>query len=179
MISLAGIVTWKALSVAGDEMDKNIVQYTRDMFNVLLGQRVAENVKKRVGTAIEMEESMEMEMRGRDLLSGLPKEVIITDKQVREAVQKSVSTIVENIKSALESTPPELVADIYERGIVLTGGGALLRGLDTLIAQKAEVPVRVAEDPITAVVRGAGALLEDDDLLHDVSLPLSSQDEIR
>lgn len=179
VISLAGIVTWKALSVAGDEMDKNIVQYTRDMFNVLLGQRVAENVKKRVGTAIEMEESIEMEMRGRDLLSGLPKEVIITDEQVREAVQKSVSTIVENIKSALESTPPELVADIYERGIVLTGGGALLRGLDTLIAQKAEVPVRVAEDPITAVVRGAGALLEDDELLHDVSLPLSSQDEIR
>jgi rod shape-determining protein MreB len=179
VISLAGIVTWKSLSVAGDEMDKNIVQYSRDMFNLLLGQRVAEKVKKRVGTAIELDEPMEMEMRGRDLLSGLPKEVIITDKQVREAVQKSVSTIVENIKSALESTPPELVADIYERGIVLTGGGSLLRGLDTLIARKAEVPVRVAEDPITSVVRGAGALLEDDDLLHDVSLPLSSQDEIR
>jgi rod shape-determining protein MreB len=179
VISLAGIVTWKSLSVAGDEMDKNIVQYSRDMFNLLLGQRVAEKVKKRVGTAIELDEPMEMEMRGRDLLSGLPKEVIITDKQVREAVQKSVSTIVENIKSALESTPPELVADIYERGIVLTGGGSLLRGLDTLIARKAEVPVRVAEDPITSVVRGAGALLGDDDLLHDVSLPLSSQDEIR
>jgi rod shape-determining protein MreB len=175
VMSLAGVVTWKSLPIAGDELNKNIIQYARDVFNLLLGERVAERVKIRVGTAVEQEEILEMEMRGRDLLSGLPKEIIVNDAQIREAMQRSITTIVENIKATLETTPPELVADIYERGIVLTGGGALLKGLAHLVAREAAIPVRVAEDPSTAVVRGAGMLLENEMLLKDIALPSASQ----
>ena len=132
----------------------------------------------RIGTAMEPEEPLEIEMRGRDLLSGLPKEIIINDTQVREAIHRSVRTIVESVKATLEQTPPELVADIYERGIVLTGGGALLRGLDKLISRQAAIPVRVAEDPLTCVVRGAGLLLEDPQLLKDITLPSASEGSI-
>lgn len=171
VISLGGVVTWKSLTIAGEEMNKNIIQYARDVFNLLLGERVAEQVKMRIGSAIEQTEPLTMEMRGRDLLTGLPKEIIVTDTQIREALRRSVSTIVENVKATLEMTPPELVADIYERGIVLTGGGSLLKGLDVLISRQAEIPVRVADDPLTAVVRGAGALLEDENLLRDITLP--------
>ncbi|MBI4257185.1 rod shape-determining protein [Candidatus Uhrbacteria bacterium] len=178
VMSLAGIVTWKSLDVAGEEMNKNIIQYARDSFNLLLGERVAERIKMRIGSAVEPEESMEIEMRGRDLLTGLPKEIMINDSQVREAIQRSVRTIVESIKATLETTPPELVADIYERGIVLTGGGSLLRGMDTLISRQAAIPVRVADDPLTCVVRGAGLLLEDPLLLKDISLPSATEGSI-
>lgn len=178
VMSLAGVVTWKSLAIAGDEMNKNIMQYARDVFNLHLGERVSEKVKIRIGTAITQEEPLEMEMRGRDLLSGLPKEIIVNDTQMREALQRSVTTIVENIKATLETTPPELVADIYERGIVLTGGGALLRGLDILVSREAAIPVRIAEDPLTAVVRGAGMLLENELLLKDIALPSSHQSGI-
>jgi len=140
-----------------------------------LGERVSERVKIRVGTAVEQEEILEMEMRGRDLLSGLPKEIIVNDAQIREAMQRSITTITENVKATLETTPPELVADIYERGIVLTGGGALLKGMAELVAREAAIPVRVAEDPSTAVVRGAGMLLENEMLLKDIALPSASQ----
>jgi len=119
---------------------------------------------------------MQIEMRGRDLVSGLPKEIIVNDSQIREALQRSVMTIIENIKATIEITPPELVADIYERGIVLVGGGSLLKGLDSLISEKVQIPVRVAEDPTTCAVRGAGALLEDMTLLHDIALPSSRED---
>lgn len=173
VISLSGVVTWKSLPIAGDELSRNITQYARDVFGLLLGERGADNVKIKIGTAIAMD-PLTMEMRGRDLVSGLPKEIVITDAQVREAMQRSVTTIVENIKATLETTPPELVADIYERGIVLTGGGSLLRGLDELVSREAEIPVRVADDPITCAVRGAGALLERPELLKDVSLPSTS-----
>ncbi len=132
----------------------------------------------RMGSAMELDEPMEMEMRGRDLLSGLPKEIIVTDSQVREALARCVRAIVENVKATLEMTPPELVADIYERGVVLTGGGALLRGMDTLISRQASVPVRVADDPLTCVVRGAGMLLENEALLKDISLPSASEGSI-
>jgi len=178
VMSLAGVVTWKSLDTAGDEMNKNIIQYTRDTFNLLLGERVAERLKIRIGTAMEPEAPLEMEMRGRDLLSGLPKELIVTDTQIREALEHSVATILENIKATLEVTPPELVADIYERGIVLTGGGALLRGLDTLIARETSIPVRVADDPTTVVVRGAGALLDNEALLKDIALPSAHQSDL-
>lgn len=178
VMSLAGVVTWKSLDVAGEEMNKNIIQYARDNFNLLLGERIAERLKMRIGSAIEPEESMEIEMRGRDLLTGLPKEIIINDSQIREALARSVRTIVENIKATLETTPPELVADIYERGIVLTGGGALLRGMDTIISRQAAIPVRVADDPLTCVVRGAGLLLEDSQLLKDISLPSATEGSI-
>lgn len=171
VMSLAGIVTWRSMYIAGEEMNKNIIQYARESFNLLLGERVAERIKIRIGSAIEQEDKLEIEMRGRDLLSGLPKEIIITDSQVRDAISRSVRHIVDNVKATLETTPPELVADIYERGIILTGGGALLRGLDTLISKQAAIPVRVADDPLTSVVRGAGILLDDEELLKEISLP--------
>lgn len=177
VMSLSGVVTWKSLKTAGDEMNKNIIQYARDVFNLLLGERNAEQVKIRIGNAVEPEEPMQLEMRGRDLLSGLPKEIIVSDSQIREALHRSISTIIENIKATIETTPPELVADIYERGIVMTGGGSLLRGLDKLVSREAEIPVRVAEDPLTCVVRGAGALLENEELLRDIALP-SATDSI-
>lgn len=179
VISLGGVVTWKSLPVAGDELNRNIIQYARDMFNLLLGEKNAEQVKIRIGTAVPQEEPLEIEMRGRDLITGLPKEIIVNDTQIREAMYRSIMFISENIKATLEITPPELIADIYERGIVLTGGGALLKGLDTLISRQAQIPVRVAEDPITCAVRGAGALLENMDMLRDVCLPSASKDDIR
>lgn len=178
VMSLAGIVTWKSLEVAGDELNKNIIQYARDMFNLLLGERVAERIKMRIGTAVEQKDPLEMEMRGRDLLTGLPKEIIVNDRQIREATERSIRQIIENIKATLETTPPELVADIYERGIVLTGGGALLRGLDTLISRQAAIPVRIADDPLTSVVRGAGFLLDNEALLKDISLPSATEGNI-
>ncbi len=178
VMSLAGIVTWKSLNIAGEEMNKNIVQYARDHYNLLLGERVAERIKMRIGSVIAQDEPLEFEMRGRDLLSGLPKEIIITDVHIREAIERSVRIIVENIKATLEATPPELVADIYERGIVLTGGGALLRGIDTLISRQAAIPVRIADDPLTSVVRGAGLLLDNEDLLKDISLPSANEGSV-
>ncbi len=177
VISLSGVVTWKSLTVAGDEMTKNISQYARNVFNLLVGERVAEMVKCRIGSAIELDEPVEIEMRGRDLITGLPSQVYINDGQIREALHKSIRTIIDNIKATLEVTPPELVADIYERGIVLAGGGSLLKGFDQLISKEADIPVRLAEDPITAVVRGTGALLDDPDLLRDVTLPSTSDEQ--
>lgn len=171
VISLSGIVTWKSLTVAGDEMTKNIMQYARDVFNLLIGDRVAELVKWRIGSTVDTGDRLEMEMRGRDLVTGLPRQVIVNEGQVREAIYKSVRMLIENIKSTIEMTPPELVADIYERGIVLTGGGGLLRGIDRSIAKEADIPVRVAEDPMNATVRGAGMLLSNETLLRDIALP--------
>lgn len=173
VISLSGVVTWKSLPIAGEELNKNIVQYARDTFNLLLGEHAAEQIKAIIGSATELEAPLEIEMRGRDLLSGLPKEILVNDTQIREAIHRSVRVIVDNIKLTLEQTPPELVADIYERGIVLTGGTALLKGLDKVIAETAEVPVRIADDPLTAVVRGNGMLLEGDDLLKIIAIPSS------
>lgn len=176
VISLSGVVTWKSLPVAGDELNKNIVQYARDTFNLLLGERVAEQIKIKIGTAMDMHEPLEIEMRGRDLLTGLPKEIIVNDAQIREAMSRSINLIIENIKATLEVTPPELVADIYERGLVLAGGGALLRGLDQLISEEADVPVRIADDPLTCVARGTGMLLDNPELLREVALPATSEE---
>jgi rod shape-determining protein MreB len=176
VVALGGIVTWKSLTVAGDEMTKNIMQYARDVFNLLVGERVSEEVKWRVGSSLDMGAPVEMEMRGRYLINGLPKQVIVNDGQIREALYRSVQMIVENIKATIEMTPPEIVADIYERGIVLTGGGALLRGLDRTIARETDIPVRIADDPMTATVRGTGALLAHENLLKDISLPSTSID---
>ncbi|MEA3272930.1 MAG: rod shape-determining protein [Patescibacteria group bacterium] len=175
VISLSGVVTWKSLPIAGDEMNKYIVQHARDMFNLILGEGVAENIKIKIGSAFELEEPLEMEMRGRDLMTGLPKEIIVKDAQIREALSRGVRTIIENIKTVLEATPPELIADIYERGIVLTGGGTLLKGLDKAVSEATKIPARVADDPLTCVVRGAGALLEKDELLETVSLPSAKE----
>ena len=173
VISLNGVVTSKSIPIAGDEMNRNIVQYARDVFNLLLGERVAEDVKIEAGSAIPLSERREVSMRGRDLLSGLPREIMVSDEQVREALARSVKAIVEHIKSILEITPPELVADIYRQGIVLSGGGALLRGLDRAISEGTGLAVRIADEPLFAVVRGAGLLLEDRRLLKDVSVPIT------
>jgi len=170
VISLSGIVNWRSIKIAGDEFNHNIIQYARDFFNLLVGEIQAEEIKIRIGSAIELSEPMQFPMRGRDLITGLPKEVMISDTQVREALSRSLRNIVENIKGTLETTPPELVADIHERGILLTGGGALLRGIDQLISRAAEIPVRVADDPLTAVVRGTGILLDEDELLREISV---------
>jgi len=177
VMSLSGVVTWKSLNIAGEELNKNIIQYARDHFNLVLGERVAEKMKINIGTAIANEdEPMETQMRGRDLLTGLPKEITVSEIDIYNAINRSIKTIVESVKLTLETTPPELVADIYERGIILTGGGALLRRLDELISQEAEIPVHIADDPLTSVVRGAGTLLENPELLNDISLPSTRDD---
>lgn len=177
VISLNGVVTAKSIPIAGDELNRNIIQYARDVFNLLVGERVAEDVKMLAGSAVPLAERIEVPLRGRDLLSGLPREIMVNDSQIREALGRSIKAIIEHVKSILEITPPELVADIYRRGIVLTGGGALLKGFDQAITEGTGLPVRVAEDPLTAVARGCGMLLEQDALLDIVALP--SADKMR
>lgn len=174
VISLGGVVNSRVIPVAGEEMNRNIIQYARDVFNLLLGEKSAEEIKMKLGSAIELPDSLEGALRGRDLMSGLPREITITDGQVRESLARSIKQIMESVKATLETTPPELVADIYERGIVLTGGGALLKGLDKLIAKVTEIPVRVTDDPLTSVVRGTGIIIEDEELLQEVRLPSAS-----
>jgi len=168
VISLGGIVTSRSIRVAGDEMNENIIQFAREEFNLLLGERTAEDVKIKIGSAIPMKERLKAVIRGRDLVTGLPKEITVTDDQIRKALARSVRLIVNNIKSVVEETPPELIADIMERGITLAGGGALLRGLDKMISDETQIPVAVADDPLTAVVRGTGIVLEDLSTLKDV-----------
>lgn len=175
VISLNGIVTSKSIAVAGDELNKNIIQYGRDVFNLLLGERVAEDIKLQAGSAFELHEPLQVSMRGRDLVTGLPREIMVNDSQIREAMARSVKFIVDNVKSILEVTPPELVADIYQRGIILTGGGALLRGMDEVLHRATGLPVRVAEDPITTVVRGTGVLLDQPDLARHVAFPATDR----
>ncbi len=175
VISLGGIVVSKSLRIAGDTLNDNIIQYARDEFNLLLGERTAEEIKIAVGSVLELENPLEAEMRGRDLVTGLPKKVMVTDEQVRHAMAHSVRTLINNIKSTVEETPPELLADIMDKGIVLAGGGALLRGLDRLIEQQTEIPVHVADDPLTCVVRGAGVVLEDIETLKEVLVDTPSR----
>ena len=171
VISLGGIVTSRSLRVAGDEMNDDIIQYARDEFNLLLGERTAEKIKIEIGAAHELKQKLEAPMRGRDLVSGLPKEIMVNSDQIGEALKKSVNIIVENVKLTMEETPPELLADIMDRGVVLAGGGALLRGIDQLIAQETNTIVHITEDPLTAVVRGTGIVLEDLDSLSGILLP--------
>lgn len=168
VISLGGAVTWRTLRSAGNELDNDITQYIREEFNILVGEQLAEEVKIRIGSASPLKEPLEIEVRGRDLLNGLPKAIIINDVQVREAMSRTIGKIIENIKLTLENTPPELVSDIYEHGIILTGGGALLRSLDKEIAQATKIPVKVADDPLTCVARGTGILLADQEMLNKV-----------
>jgi rod shape-determining protein MreB len=176
VISLGGVIAWRSLRIAGDELDQNIIQYSREHFNLLLGQPTAEDIKLKVSMAGDITEPLETKMRGRDLITGLPKEVTINSHHVQEAIQRSLRLITENIKDTIEATPPELVSDIYERGIVLTGGGALLRGIDKLISQETQIPVHIADDPLTCVVRGTGLVLDDLEKLKDV-LSVSTREE--
>lgn len=171
VISLGGIVVSKSLRVAGDKLNENIIQYARERLGLLLGERTAEDIKIKVGSARPLEEVITFPIRGRDLVTGLPKEIMITDAEVREAMSPSVKTIINNIKAVVEETPPEIVADIMHRGIVLAGGGAALRGLDKAITEVTAMPVVVADDPLTCVVRGTGVIVEDLETLMDVLLP--------
>lgn len=171
VISLGGIVASRSIRIAGDEFSEDIIQFARDEFNLTIGERTAEQIKVTVGAAHQLDKLRTMPMRGRDLVTGLPKEVQVTSEQIRKALAKSVREVVEAVKITIEETPPELVADILERGIVLAGGGALLKGLDVLLAQQTKMPVHVADDPLTAVARGTGLVLEDIDTLKDILVP--------
>jgi rod shape-determining protein MreB len=171
VISLGGIVLSKSLRIAGNKMDENIIQYARENFNLLIGERSAEDVKIKIGSAYPLEEPMYAQMRGRDLVSGLPKEVTISDTQVREALMHSLRIIANSIKSVIEEIPPEMISDILDKGIMLAGGGALLRGLDKLIHEVTSMPITVAEDPLTCVARGTGIVVEELELLKDVLTP--------
>lgn len=171
VISLGGVVTWKTLRQAGNELDNNIIQFIREEFNILIGEQVAEKIKIGIGSATTLKETMEIEVKGRDLINGLPRAVNVNDSQIREAISKTIGLIIDNIKITLETTPPELVSDIYEHGIIISGGGALLRGIDKEIAQATKIPVRIADDPLTCVVRGTGILLADQELLDKVLSP--------
>lgn len=171
VISLGGIVASRSIRIAGDEMDQDIIGYAREQFNLLLGERTAEEIKIAIGSALPLKEKLEIPMQGRDLVTGLPKEIIINDEQVREAISKSANAIVDAVKLTIEESPPELVADILTQGIILAGGGALLRGLDKLIAEATLTHAHVADDPLTAVVRGTGVVLEDLETLREILLP--------
>lgn len=171
VISLSGIATHRSLRSAGEELTNNIIQFARDEFNLIIGEHIAETIKIRIGSAAELDEPLTMNMRGRDLISGLPKEVVVTDEQIRRAMQKTIKGIIDNIKVTLENTPPELVADIYEKGMLITGGGALIRNINKAISQATGIHVRIADDPLTSVVRGAALLIDDPTLLEAIRLP--------
>ncbi len=170
IVSLAGIVVSKSVKVGGDKMDEAILQYVKRNYNMLIGERTAEEVKKRLGNAMGNGDVGSMNVKGRDLRAGIPKTIEITSEEVREALTEPVSLIVETIKQALERTPPELAADILDSGIVLTGGGSLLGGIDELIKEETGLPVARADDPLTCVVLGSGMALSELDLLREVSM---------
>lgn len=171
VISLGGIVASRSLRIAGDELNQDIKEYAREQLNLLLGDRTAEEIKIEIGSAIPLKETLKAKLRGRDLVTGLPKEIIVNDEHIRKAMHKSIAQIVEAVKATIEETPPELVADIMEKGIVLSGGGALLRGLDRFLTESTKTQVHIADDPLTCVVRGTGVALEDLDALKEVLLP--------
>ncbi|NTU66605.1 MAG: rod shape-determining protein [Candidatus Moranbacteria bacterium] len=179
VISLGGIVVSRNLRIAGDEMNEDIIRYMRDEFNLLIGEKTAEDAKIAIGSACPQKEKKHMQVRGRDLVTGLPKEVDITDEHVREALSRSIRIIINNIKTAVEETPPELLSDIMQRGIILAGGGSLIRGLDVVIANHTEIPVRMMEDPLTAVVRGTGIVLEDIEALREVLVENQHEKSLR
>jgi rod shape-determining protein MreB and related proteins len=159
--SLGGIVISRSIRIGGDEMDNDIVQYARREFNLLMGERTAEDIKIAIGSAYPLDEEVSTYFRGRDLLTGLPRSIEVTSAQIREAIEPSIESIVDAIKATIEETPPELIADVMDQGIYLAGGGALLRGLDTRVAEATQMAVHVAEDPLTCVVRGCGMIVED------------------
>ncbi|SKA94520.1 rod shape-determining protein MreB [Caloramator quimbayensis] len=160
VISLGGIVTSKSLRIAGDELDQSVVTYIKKEYNLMIGERTAEQIKITIGSAFPREEEKTMEIKGRDLITGLPKIITITSQEIREAIKEPVSAIIDSIKSTLEKTPPELAADIMDKGIMITGGGALLQGLDELINKETHMPVRIADSPLDCVALGAGKSLE-------------------
>lgn len=170
VISLSGVVYSRSMRVGGDVLDETIVNYIKRKYNLLIGERTAEDIKMRIGSAVALREQLTLEVKGRDLVAGMPKTLLINDGEIREAMTEPVGNIIETIRVALERTPPELAADIVDKGIVLAGGGALLRGLDALLREETGLPVTTADDPLSAVVLGTGHLLDDFDLLRRVSV---------
>ena len=167
VISLGGIVASESLRVAGNRMDEVIIRHIKSVYSLMIGDRTAEEIKMRIGSAYPMEQEMTIAVKGRDMVAGLPKTVEVTSVEIREALAEPVTPIVEKVKRVLEQTPPELAADIIERGIVLTGGGALLRGLDRLLSAATGIPVYVAEDPLSCVAIGTGRALEELSAIRD------------
>lgn len=168
VISLGGIVTSRSVRIAGDAFDTAIINYIKKKYNLLIGERTAENVKIAIGSAFPMEQETEMEIKGRNLLNGLPENITVTSAEIREALAEPLSHVIEAIKVTLEKTPPELAADIIDQGITLAGGGALIRGLDKLINKETGMPVNIADSPLDCVADGTGKVLEDIDKLHEV-----------
>jgi rod shape-determining protein MreB len=168
VISLGGIVISKTLKVAGDKLNEDIIQFAQEEYKLLIGERTAEIIKIGIGSAYPLKEKKQMPMRGRNLVTGLPEEILVSDEDIRRAMEKSIKQIVIEVKTAIEETPPELLADIMVSGIQMAGGGSLLRGLSTLIQRETKIPTKIIEDPMTAVVRGAGQIMENLDQLEEV-----------
>lgn len=175
VISLAGIVFSKSIRIGGDEMDEAIIEYLKKTYNLMIGERTAEELKIKIGSAYPLEEEMTIEVKGRDLIAGLPKTVTISSEEVREALQEPLRAILESTKISLERTPPELAADLIDHGIVMAGGGSLLKGIDKLIAEETGLPVHVAEDPLTAVANGTGKVLDEIRYLKKVTVAIKSE----
>ena len=170
VISLSGIVYSRAVRVAGNEMDEAIIQYIKRAYNLLIGERTAEQVKVEMGSAFPLDEPLSMEIKGRDLVKGIPKTITVSDAEIREALNETVNVIIDAVLVALEQTPPELSADIVDRGIVLTGGGSMLKNLDKRLREETGLPVAMAENPLSSVVFGAGNMLSDFDLLRKIAI---------
>ncbi len=168
IISLGGIVQSKNLIIAGDKLNVDIMTYFRNEFKLLIGEKTGENIKIAIGSVLPLPEPVETEVRGRDLVTGLPRQVVVTDSDIREAISASINTLVEGIREVLETTPPEILSDVMHRGIVLTGGGSLIKGLPELIQKAIKMPVHISEDPLTAVARGTGVILENLEKYKDV-----------
>jgi rod shape-determining protein MreB len=168
VISLGGIVRSKNVRIAGDQLNNDIISYIRGEFKILIGEKTAEDLKIAIGSILEGGEALETTVRGRDLVTGLPREVVITDTDIREAISHSVDQLIEAIREVLETTPPEILSDVMQNGIYVTGGGALIKGLPEVLSQMLHLKVHVADDPLTAMVRGAGIILEDIDRYKDI-----------
>jgi len=175
VISLAGIVFSKSIRIGGDEMDEAIIEYLKKTYNLMVGERTAEDIKIGIGSAYPLEEEMSLEVRGRDLVVGLPKAVTVTSEEIRESLQEPLRAILEVTKISLERTPPELASDLIEHGIVLAGGGSLLRGMDKLISEATGLPVHIADDPLTAVANGTGKVLDELHYLKKVTVAIKSE----
>lgn len=171
IISLGGVVRSKNIKIAGNKLNRDIIGYVREEFKILLGEKTAEEVKLAIGSVWQQKEPLDATVRGRDLVTGLPKEAVITDTDIREAIGNSIAQLLDSIKEVLELTPPEVISDIMHNGIILTGGGALLLGMKEFLVHELGIPIHLADDPLTAVVRGTGVVLEDFDRYRDILLP--------
>ncbi len=170
IISLSGIVYSKSVRTGGNKMDEAIIQAIKKKYNLLVGERTAEEIKIEIGSAYPMDDNRHMEVKGRDLVSGIPKTIVISEEEIRDALDEPISQIVEGVKVALENTPPELSADIVDKGIVMAGGGALLRGLDILLREETSLPITIADDPLSTIVLGTGLALNEIELLKQISI---------